>query len=546
MSVSIDTSSGLAIAFATLSFLAIYLHVKRFSFWSSRGIKGPTPWPFLGTNVYYIFKNKVQVEQEWFEKYGKIYGTYEGYSPVLKTTDANLVKHVWVKEFSNFTERNNKLINGQHMKRWLFWSQGKHWQNQRAFMTPTFTSAKMRSMFPAMLECVDRFGQEIDSRRKEKSQTGLNKVSCSRDELMSLALDVLATSIFSIKLDTYRDKTSEFYKRAFAFASFDFGWFLVWLCIPTPIARYFEIDITRYSKYEFFDKLSQSTIEKRRKEKDTSKNDFIQSLLSAELPDIASRHHLSDDDDPRDHFNDNISQGHLVHELGNNQKQITLKKLDDLEIRAQMTFLFLAGFETTSSTLSFCFYELAHNQPVQQELYDELNELKGGLANEDSINYADLMGLKKLDAFVSEVMRIYSTVTEHDRKVTNKDGVVLPTNPPMYLPRETVISVPGFSLQRDPDYWQDPERFDLTRFYPENKDKIVSGSYMPFGLGPRNCIGMRFALLTMKSTLAKTLLNYRVYPTFNSQEYPAKTFLRHAFFLQFEKTDFALEPRVKA
>lgn len=545
---SIDGSTSLALIVATLSFITVYLHVKKFSFWSSRGVKGPTPWPFLGTNIYYIFKTKVEVENEWSKRYGRTYGVYEGYAPVLKTTDPELIKHIWVKDFANFTERNNKLIFGDHMKRWLFWSQGKHWQNQRAFMTPIFSSGKMKSMYTHMSDCIQRFIREMDTRSSGKQQGKFNKIPCSRDELMSLALDVLATSIFSIKLDTYREKTSEFYKRAFAFAKFDFPWFLVWIFIPSPIARYFQIDLTKYSKYEYFDKLSQTTIDRRRREFDASKNDFIQSLLSAELPDVASRNnqHDDDDDDEQDlrHFNDNSnSKRQLMDQMGDSMKKMTLKKLDDLEIRAQMTFLFLAGFETTSNTLSFCFFELAHNQPVQQQVYEELRELRSRLNDDKTISYTDLMGLKKLDAFVSEIMRIYSTVTEHNRMVVAKKGVVLPTNPPITLPYHTVVAVPTFTLQRDPEYWPNPERFDMTRFYPENRDKIVSGSYMPFGLGPRNCVGMRFALLTIKTTLAKTLLKYHVSPTADSQQYPASKFQRHAFFLQFERTSFALEPR---
>lgn len=53
----------------------------------------------------------------------------------------------------------------------------------------------------------------------------------------------------------------------------------------------------------------------------------------------------------------------------------------------------------------------------------------------------------------------------------------------------TMVSVPVWSLHHDPRYWTDPETFHPDRFLPENKDKILSGTYLPFGLGPRNCIG---------------------------------------------------------
>lgn len=563
-----ETGSILASLVTVLTLVVVYYNVKIYTFWSSRGIKGPLPVPLFGTNIYFIFKDRSVVDFEWRQKYGHTYGTYEGYEPVLRTTDNEIVKHVWIKNFSSFTDRNNHTIHGENLKRWLFWSSGEHWNNQRVLISPMFTSARMKTMFNVMAGCMQRFKDEVE--RKLRSSVGLAgeldeiaqakalaksrqspSTDISKDDFMALTLDVIAQGFFSLRFDTYQDKTSEFFKRAFAFSKFDVPYFIMWMFIPDPIRSYFKIDLVKYSHYEYFEKLSQKTIDERRRDPSKRQNDFVQALIEAKLPDNKTtdgdksnnynKEKLYDaDDDKEAHYNDNtkFQELELLHEK--QLRSVKFRSFDDKEIRAQMTFFFLAGFETTSSSLTFCFYELAHQQAAQSEVYQEL--ISRGFSKDKQPDYSELLSLKKLDALVSECLRLYSPVTEHNRIVTNKDGVTLPTSPPIHLPSGIIISNPGFVYQRDQDYWEKPLQFDMARFYPENRHKIITSTYNPFGLGPRNCAGMRFALLTLKTSLATILLSYRILPGPKSSAYPPE-FNRHAFFLQLKHTDFKLVPR---
>lgn len=77
-------------------------------------------------------------------------------------------------------------------------------------------------------------------------------------------------------------------------------------------------------------------------------------------------------------------------------------------------------------------------------------------------------------------------------------SVEKPGEQPIKLQKGDILSVPMYGIHRDPKYFPDPERFNPERFNDENKGKIVPQSYMPFGIGPRNCIGSRFALLEAK------------------------------------------------
>ncbi|KAH7964220.1 hypothetical protein HPB51_027540 [Rhipicephalus microplus] len=80
----------------------------------------------------------------------------------------------------------------------------------------------------------------------------------------------------------------------------------------------------------------------------------------------------------------------------------------------------------------------------------------------------------------------------------------------MKIPAGTSIVIPNHHLSHDPNFWEQPEVFDPERFSPQNKGLVDPVVYQPFGQGPRNCVGMRFAQLEMKLTMAKLLAKYKL------------------------------------
>lgn len=556
----------LTAAAVLLTAAAIYFHLKKFSYWSSRNIKGPAPWPILGTNIYYLFGNKLDVDAKWHRQYGKVYGLYEGYSPLLRVNDRELIEHIYVKQFRSFTDRHSEYVHDKIQKNWLLWVPGRQWSAKRALVSPMFTNTKMRLMARNMSGCINRFLKEVDKRSlganegtdsvrevsdgqvaDRKADRILQGVRMNKTDISAMTLDVIGTNFYSLKLDTYRDKDDEFLRRAYDLAKFDIARFLVWILTPRRLAKLLAFDLFPYYRIEYFDVLAQKIISERRRavKAPQKKLDVVQALMDAKLEDFSEQ---ADADDRMDKlYSGQLSEEHRAEVMRLNTKPLT--GLSDYEIRGQMTFLFIAGFETTAMAINFCLFELAHQSQTQDLLYDELTRVFGNevsvLANTDehfpSEKYSDLMNLTYLDAFISETLRLYAPIIDNNRRPN--EPVVIPTEPvALPLPAGLPVSTNPFILHRDPDYWPEPEKFDLTRFLPENRVNIRPGTYMPFGYGSRNCLGVRFAMLEIKMALAKIVLNHRISPV--SKEYPPK-FQQNVVFLLLEKNDFTLVPRTK-
>ncbi|XP_071461843.1 cytochrome P450 3A19-like [Marmota flaviventris] len=174
--------------------------------------------------------------------------------------------------------------------------------------------------------------------------------------------------------------------------------------------------------------------------------------------------------------------------------------LSDLELVAQSIIFIFAGYETTSSALSFILYELATHPDAQTKLQQEID---AALPNKAPATYDTVLQMEYLDMVVNETLRLFPIAGRLER-VCKKDVEI--NGVP--IRKGTVVMMPNYVLHRDPQYWPEPEEFRPERFSKKNKDSIDPYIYMPFGNGPRNCIGMRFALMNMKVALVKVMQNF--------------------------------------
>ncbi|CAG2174086.1 unnamed protein product [Oppiella nova] len=211
-------------------------------------------------------------------------------------------------------------------------------------------------------------------------------------------------------------------------------------------------------------------------------NDFIQLLLDADVTVDRDEKVDNNGDDQASEWLANTTEttAQSDRHLFNN----TNKRLSEREIYGTAMTFFFAGFSTTPSALAFCAYELALNPDIQRKLYDEIN---GAIDSDGEIPYDALTTrLPYLDAVVTESIRLHPSSLRL-RRNAGADYELEGTG--ITLKAGEDIDIPVFALHYSPDYWPNPYKFDPDRFMPDNRHLNHTYAYLPFGTGPRGCVG---------------------------------------------------------
>ena len=177
--------------------------------------------------------------------------------------------------------------------------------------------------------------------------------------------------------------------------------------------------------------------------------------------------------------------------------------MDDQQLRDEVATLFAAGHETTSNALTWTWYALSQNPDVEARLHEELDEVLRGRVP----TLADLPNLPYTLMVIKEAMRLYPPAWILSARTAMEDVTIGQYT----VPKGTSVTVAPYALHRLPRYFPDPERFDPERFSPEREKLIPKYAYLPFGAGPRVCIGNSFALMEAQLILATIAQQYRLH-----------------------------------
>ena len=177
--------------------------------------------------------------------------------------------------------------------------------------------------------------------------------------------------------------------------------------------------------------------------------------------------------------------------------------MDDEQLRNQVMTLMLAGYETTASALTWTWHLLARNLSALDRLRREVRDtLSGRLPR-----YADVNDHMPFTSMVlDESLRLFPPAWTLGRRAIGEDEI-----DGYYIPANSVIAICIYALHRHPGFWDEPESFDPERFTPENLKGRNKFSYIPFGAGPRQCIGNNFGLMEAALVMACVLQRFELH-----------------------------------
>jgi cytochrome P450 len=191
----------------------------------------------------------------------------------------------------------------------------------------------------------------------------------------------------------------------------------------------------------------------------------------------------------------------LLSMLLTTQDEETGTKMTDRQVRDEVMTLLLAGHETTSVALSWTWYLLSTHPDAESRLHAELDAVLGGrLPRTD-----DLPQLAYTRMVIEEALRLYPPAWAILRRAIDDDHIG-----PYRIRPGTTIFISPYAIHRHPAFWENPEAFDPERFTPERSAGRSHFAYLPFGGGPRRCIGNMFALTEAQLILATVAQRYRL------------------------------------
>ncbi|KAG7299396.1 hypothetical protein JYU34_016343 [Plutella xylostella] len=480
---------------AIIAVLIYFYGTRNFSYWNKRGVKHDDPIPVFGNNFRQFFQmiSITDIVAEQYQKYPdeKVVGFYRANEPRLILRDPELIKKVLVTDFPYFYSRGlnpHKDVIEPMLKN-LFFADGDLWKLLRQRITPAFTSSKLKAMFPLIVERTQKLQQIAATAASLQEEVDI------RDLMARYTTDFIGACGFGIEADALNDEDSTFRrlgKRVFTVTKRDAFIVLVKLIMPKLFKNlpFLDPDIEKNSVA-----LVKSIMEQRNY-KPCGRNDFIDLLLELK------------------------EKGKIIGESIENRKSdgtplAAELELDDLLMTAQVLVFFVAGFETSSSATSYTLNQIAFHPEVQKKCQDEIDTVLRKYDNK--LCYDAVKEMQYLDMTFKEGMRLFPSlgflIRKSEKQYTFEDiGLTIDAGIPIMIPLQ--------ALHNDEKYFENPEQFMPERFHPKNADDLKKHVYLPFGVGPRACIGERLGHMQSLAGIAAILHKFSVAPSKNSLKRP--------------------------
>jgi len=373
---------------------------------------------------------------------------------VILVNDPEAIRRVLLDNAANYRKDNlQRRVLAAGLGEGLLSAEGDQWRTQRRTVAPLFARRTVTQFAPAMMDAADAL---VERWRRRDGET-VNVAS----EMARLTLDVLERTIFSdgfgCNAEEARLSMVTYFETVGRIDPLDL------LGLPRWVPRLNHLWVR--STLRFFERAIDELIASRRRRlaerRDGAPNDILTLLLAAVDPD-------------------------------------TGEGLSEAEVRSNVLTFIMAGHETTANLLSWSLFLLSKVDDWRERVRSEAErEIGVGPVTELAER------LPQTRAVIDEAARLYPPIAAISRVAIEADTLAGEA-----IPRGTLVVIAPYVLHRHRMLWSDPDVFDPTRFLDTNRSRIDRFSYLPFGAGPRTCVGSTFALEEATLILATIVKNF--------------------------------------
>ncbi|VDL72259.1 unnamed protein product [Nippostrongylus brasiliensis] len=477
-------------------FLCFSYYYWQLDYWKRRGIPGPSGRMFLGNIQSMTDYNKpiALVLKEWTKIYGKVYGIQEGLRRTVVISDLEMIRELFTKKFDYF---HGRKVSGRDFKR----KKADHtvicWTY--CFFRPNFSSTTLHKS----LSELRRMGVDSSLARTIlliQAKVQINKFRFQHHvlggdvendarvhvfeaqgvrwkRLRSIASPAFSSGALKKIRATVEDTAlalMDFFEREADKKAFDI--------VPYSVTEVPAVIPTSHL-HRFYKEYTMDAKDVDAQQTNSEPTDFIDLFLDARAE--------QDFDNSKEFSRMGVQ---------------TTKQMTREEIAAQCFVFLLAGFDTTATSLAFVTHLLAKHPSIQKNLQEEIDQN----CNRQSVSYETLANMKYLDCVVKEALRIYPLGTFANSRRCMKST----TLGDISVKEGEFVMADTLTLHFDREIWGD----DADEFRPERwLESPVYAAFLSFGLGPRQCIGMRLAHMEEKLVLAHLLQRFDIVATTDTE-----------------------------
>tara|TARA_B100000508_G_C11465714_1_gene282228 strand:+ start:20788 stop:22086 length:1299 start_codon:yes stop_codon:yes gene_type:complete len=399
-----------------------------------------------------MVKNPVQVFEKYRQKHGATFKfNFGGFRKTVVTADPDFLKYILKDNNSNYHKSHIQVKRFVEFQgKGLTNSHGDYWLRQRKLLSLGFTRSRLSEMLPIQIKVLNDFMDDFD---KEATKGPVD----IHQQMVNFTLRSVGKSLFGSQMSN--QELEQFASTIASIQSFIVRkvvqpYLMPWYAISGQNKKYQEMRIKG-------DQIVLNYIEKRRTE-NNQERDILRLILTTPYKD-------------------------------------TGEFMSDETVKVEILQLLVAGNETSTTAATWAFYLLAKHPEYIAKMRNEIEAVFAG----DEVNYSKLHDLKYTIAVLNETMRMRPPFWMIDREALQDDeynGIKIPAG--------TTVVPYIFGVHHNDRVWEDPEKFNPNRFTDGNDKKVHPFAFIPFGGGPRVCIGQNMAIMQILLVMSRIIRNY--------------------------------------